>query len=492
MKVTTQKLPRSLLALDIELDQEQFEKGLNQAAKRLSQKHTIPGFRKGKAPRYIIENYFGRDILIEEASNELINRSLEEALLQEQIKPVGQMTLESVDTSDTLSFRVTVPISPTVTLSDYHDIRLPLEIKPVSDEMVHRTMERLRDNHVVLQELEDPRPAQQGDQLTVKLETFQDGQLIDSPPEGEESPDKTLVLEPDRLVDELYEALLGARVGDQIEVTAVMPDDHHHEQIRGKDVTFKVQIVGIQGRLLPEWDELPHLENYEGTLDDLRAEQRHNLEQSARHDAEQKLFATFIEHLVAQTDYDIADATIHGVADSMLKEQEQELARVGVTLEQLLEYQGTTRDDVIENMLPEAEKRARTSLALSKLAEQEDITVSEKDVRAEIKTILQSYPLEERTRIRQMLTGPYRGEVERTVFDKKLRRRIVALATDTPEPEPEPDIDIDTDDEFDTDMPAASNPPAQPVPAPTETTETEEEEPPADNDSPASPTQVEP
>lgn len=482
MKVTTQKLPKSLLALDIELDQERFEKGLNKAAKRLSQKHSIPGFRKGKAPRHIIENYFGRNLLVEEASNELINKSLEEALLQEQIKPVGQMTLESVDTTETLSFRVTIPVSPTITLADYRDIHLPLDIKPVTDEMLHRTMERLRDNHVALQELDEPRPAQQSDQLTVKLESFEGDTPLDPQPEDEEPQEKTLVLEPDRLVDELYDALLGTSVGDKIEVTSTMPEDHHHEQIRGKDITFKVEIVGIQGRILPEWDELPDLENFSGTLDDMRASQRSKLEQTTRQEAEQKLFHNFIEQVVAHADFDIADATIRDVADGMLKEQEQELARLGITMDQLLEYQGKTRDDAIEDLMPEAEQRFKVSLALTRLAEQEEITVSDRETRAEIKTLLQSHPPEQRNQIRQMLVGPYYSEVERTVFDKKLRQRIVALATGEPEPETQlDDLDDDLNDTAELETETDAHP----------QTEMGEEEPPTEPDQ-LPPTQVEP
>ncbi|NJO04509.1 MAG: trigger factor family protein, partial [Chloroflexaceae bacterium] len=179
MKVTTEKLPRSLIALDVELDKDQVQKGLDRAARRISQKYTIPGFRKGKAPRFIVENYFGREALLEEATDDLINKSFKQALEQENIVPVGQASLVSVEPSEeSFRFRVTVPVPPSVTLPDYRTIRLPLDMEAISDETVERGMDMIRERHVVLKELEEPRLAQQGDQLTVALETIVEGQAL--------------------------------------------------------------------------------------------------------------------------------------------------------------------------------------------------------------------------------------------------------------------------------------------------------------------------
>src|SRR5689334_11592237 len=187
VKVTTEKLPKSLLALDIELDREQVEKGLDRAARRLSQKYNIPGFRKGKAPRFIVENYFGRPALIDEASEDLINKAFKEALDQENIDPVGQASLVEVSFDESpYHFRVTVPVPPTTTLPDYRAIQAPFEEDEITDEMVAEAMDSRRERHVVLREPEEPRPAQQGDQLTVQLESFLDGEPLEERAEGAE------------------------------------------------------------------------------------------------------------------------------------------------------------------------------------------------------------------------------------------------------------------------------------------------------------------
>src|SRR5689334_19529621 len=190
VKVKTEKLPKSLLAVDIELDREQFEKGLDRAARRLSQKVNIPGFRKGKAPRFIVENYFGRPALVEEASEDLINKAFKEALDQEQIAPVGRANLETVHFDEPpFSFRVTVPVDPTTKLADYRAIRVPYEAKDVTDAMLDDAMASRRERHVVLREPEEPRPAKAGDQLTVQLESFLDGEPLEERAEGTEVPE---------------------------------------------------------------------------------------------------------------------------------------------------------------------------------------------------------------------------------------------------------------------------------------------------------------
>jgi trigger factor len=428
VKVTAEKHPKSLLVLDIELDQDRVEKGLDRAARRLAQKYTVPGFRKGKAPRFIIENYFGRAALLEEASQDLIDRSFREALEQENIYPVGQANLESIDPSDTFRFKVAVPVSPTVEVANHRDIRVPLEVEPVTDEMVERTMEMRLENHVALKELEEPRPAQQSDQLTVKLETFIDGESLEKHAEGEEIPDSTLVLEPERLVPELYEGLLGMNVDETREIVAHMPEDHESEEVRDKDVTFKVQLVGIQERLLPDWEELPVLEEFEGTLDDLRADVRKTLEEDTRTSAEKNVVDAYIQQLVAQSSYDVPDVMIRETAEEMLEQQSEMFAPYGITLDQMLQYRGQTRDDAINDLMPAAEERLKTRLALQHVVQKEKLSIEPEEIEEELSTLLDNYDEATRATIQQTMSEQLYTNVANAVLDRKLRERIVAIA----------------------------------------------------------------
>lgn len=439
MKVTTEKLPKSLLALDIELEPNQVEKGLDRAARRLSQKYTVPGFRKGKAPRFIIENYFGREALMEEASEDLINRAFKDALKQEEIEPVGPASLETVDPSEQFRFRVTVPIPPTVTLPDYREFRLPLETEPVTDEMVDRAMETLRDKHVVLKELEEPRPAQQGDQLTVQLETLVDGEPLEERAEDAEIPETALVLEPDRLVDELYAGLVAINVDEERTITAQMPEDHANEQVRGKEVVFNVKVLGIQERLLPEWEEVPTLEEFDGTVEDLRQKTRTDMETSSRQMAERQLVDGFLEQLTEQTSYDIPDVMIRETAHEMLQEQERQFAQYGITLDQMLQYRGQTHDEATEELLPQAEQQLKVRLALQQVVRTEQFDITNAEIENEIQQIVQDYAEEERETAGRVLATQLRSTVANAVLDRKLRERVMEIAQGEAPPLPDSD-----------------------------------------------------
>ncbi|NJN65862.1 MAG: trigger factor [Chloroflexaceae bacterium] len=427
VKVTKEKLPRSVVAFDIELDHDQVEKELDRVARRLSQKHTIRGFRKGKAPRSVIESHFGRETLFEEASNELIEQSIQEVLKQEHLTPIGQVQIESVQLAETLRFRFTVPVATAMVLPDYYQVRIPLEVAMVTDEMVQRAMSNLREKHVALLEVEEPRPARQGDQLMVRMAMFDGDRPLNQPEEGQELPQTTLLLEPDRLVDEVYACLVGGRAGETVETTARMRDDYTNEKLRGKDVTFKIEIVGLHERFLPSWEELPDLEGVEEGLEGLQKHVRENLENAAHQAAVQRVVDQFVAYLVEQTDYDVAEVMAARVAEQLLHEEEQDLARVGLTMEQVLERQGQTREQAIQRLIPLAEKQYRTTMVLSKFIEQERLSVSNSEVREEIKEILRGHREEERNYIRKQLSGPHREMVAQALLDRKLRERIVEI-----------------------------------------------------------------
>jgi trigger factor len=486
------------LSLQIELDKERLERGLDQAARRLSQKYPIHGFRPGKAPRFMIERTFGRNALLEEATEDLVNKAFRDALKQEGIEPVGQASLRNVDPGDPFTFTIHVPVQPTVNVGDYRAIRAPLELAAIEDEQVERALDVIRDRHVVLKPLdENPRPAQEGDQLRVKLQTIVDGELIegddiddedeveleaddaldteaeaepvaddseatsaaesdhddeDAAGEGDEAEDEgdedegdedegdendeddelaraqTLDLVKGRLVDELYEGLLGVNVGERRTINAQMPDDHANDEVRGKTVTFKVKVLSIQERLLPDWDELPTLEEFEGTLDELRAKTREDLLKAAREGAERKAIDTYLEQLVNQTEYDIPDVMIDELAHSMLHDQEREFARYGITLEQMLQFRRQTHEEAVQALWPDAERQTKVTLALREVVQAEGLNISAQELQSELTTILADYKEEERASVAQLLQGQLLNSVANSVLDRKLRERLLLIA----------------------------------------------------------------
>jgi trigger factor len=470
VKVTTEKLPRSIMALDIELTREQVEKGLDRAARRLSQKYTIPGFRKGKAPRFIIENYFGRAALIEEATEDLLQKAYREALEQEKIEPAGQGNLVDINLEqEPYTIRVQVPVAPTITIpAEYRDIRRELKVSEITEEDVDRAMARRRDKHAVLKDLEEPRSVQDGDQLTVLMDAYLDGELLDDREPGTPPEPSTIVVDKDRLVPGLYDGLLGLMADQSADIVAHVPGDHPNEKVRDQDVSFSVTIQRIQERLLPDWEELPTLEEFEGTLEELREKTRMELVETARTNAETEVVDGYINDLVAQTEFDIPDVMIQREADRMLQQQEASYTRYGVKPDQIYEARGETRDEALEKLLPQAEERLKVSLALQQVMTAEQLSLDPSELIQEVEDLVNSYEEAQRDKIRSLLREDLLSSIASSMMDRKLRARVLAIATGAApaigeEAAPEDAVDSEADsgeESADAAEPSAEEPPA--------------------------------
>lgn len=505
MKVTTERLPKSLIALDIELDQKQVDQGLERAARKLSQQYTIPGFRPGKAPRFIIENYLGRARLMEQASDDLINKAFQEALKQEQITPIGRANLENVE-EEPFRFRVTVPVEPSIELPDYHGYRLPYEPEPVSDETVARLLDAQREQHVVLRELDEPRPAQAGDMVTaivnseleedeedvedaaeessedapsaelaqdetasavddapeaafadevdiedeVELDVDEDSEeaaaeldeddaliaeLGEQEDEGEEAGEESrFALVEGRIRPEFFEALVGAQPGETRTVTVHYDDDEEDENLRGRTVDYTLEIKNIQERLLPEWDELPTLTEFDGDIDALRANARTRLERASSDRARRALIDGFVERAIAETEIDLPDALIEERAAQMFHEQVAQFSRYGITEEQYLSTMGKTHEEAVGEFHEAAEPDVRRRLVLRELIRGEGLQIGDEDLATETERFLEDYDQARREEVRGMLAEPnMQTMLASAALDRKLGERLIQIATN-PEP----------------------------------------------------------
>lgn len=492
MKVTTERLPKSVIALDIELEQQQVDKGLDRAARKLSQQYKIPGFRPGKAPRFIVENYLGRGRIMEEASDDLINKAFQEALKQEQITPVGKPNLENVE-EQPFRFRVTVPVEPIVELADYRSYGLPYEQEPVSDETVQKLLDAQREQHVVLRELDEPRPAQDGDMLTVTMISDLDDEAdedaddadeddVDEVPEGAfadevaieddveldvdededdfddeagdeddfdaedgdagddegdyepdadegEPEEQQLVLVEDRVRPEIYRALIGAAPGETRTFSVHYEDDDEEEQLRGRDVTYTIDVKNVQERLLPDWDELPTLTNFEGDFEALRANARQRLEHAAEERARQGLLDVYVERLMADTSIDIPEAMIEERAGELFHQQVAQFTRYGLTEEQYLSAIRKSHEEAVADFRAPAENDVKRSLILRELIRRENLEITNEDIQAERARFLQDYEEGRREEMRPVLqTKEMTQLIASSALDRKLRDRLIAIS----------------------------------------------------------------
>lgn len=465
VKVTTERLPKSQIALDIELDDQQVQRGLDRAARKLSEQFRIPGFRPGKAPRKIVENYFGRERLLEEATEDLIQKSFPQALKQENILPVGRPTLERVE-QQPFRYRVIVPVEPTVELGDYRAFRQPLEPEPVSEESVQKLLEAQREQHVVLRELEEPRPAQPGDMVSVVIESVReedeeepsteaaaeaaptdnadtaDELAADAEDDADEAEtdarEQQIALVEGRVRPEIYQALLGAQPGDVRTVTlAAEAEDEAAAEAADADAeqsprttTYTLRVTNVQERLLPEWDELPTLVEFDGDLDALRAHARQRLERAAEEKARRALVDAFINHLVAQHPVELPDAMIRERAEELFHQQVAEFARYGISEEQYLSMLGKSHDEAVAQYMEQAEPEVRRSLLLREFVRREGLTVTEADLAAERERFLEEIEPQRRDEARALLNQPNMTQMlAQAALDRKLRERIVAIAT---------------------------------------------------------------
>ncbi len=500
MKITTERLPKSLVALNIELDQQQVQKGLEKAARKLSQQFRIPGFRPGKAPRQIVENYFGRERLLEEATDDLIQKTFPEALKQENILPVGRPTLENVE-QEPFRYRVTVPVEPTVELADYSGYRFPYAPEAVSDESVEKLLDAQREQHVVLKELEEPRPAQPGDMVTVLISSddedddddddddddefdttveleddveieadedednltdddeddddeLADASLAEGADEDEDEDDEDdddeddddeddddeddddegreqqIALVEGRVRPEVYAALIGAQPGETRTATVVYSDDEEDESLRGQEVTYTLKVKNIQERLLPDWEELPTLTEFEGDFETMRSNARERLERASEDKARRSLIEDFLNRLDEETPFELPEAMVRERAEQLFHQQVSEFQRYGIDEDQFLKLSNKTHDQAVEEFMGQAEPDVRRSLVVRELIRRENLTINDEDFEAENERFLQDFEPSRRDEVQKMLTQPnMRQMVASSALDRKLRDRLVALAT---------------------------------------------------------------
>lgn len=446
--------------------------------------------------------------MLEEATEDLIQKTFPEALKQQELAPVGRPTLENVE-HEPFRYRVTVPVEPEITLPAYGAYRLPYEPEAVSDESVQKLLDAQREQHVVLKELDDPRPAQPGDMLTVVVSSDQDededqdeddelnadalagiedqDELDDDEDELDELEDDELEaldeLEDDaadeldeldadaddeldsegqaagseqqmpllegRIDPEIYQALVGASAGDTVTVTKTYGEDEEDEGLRGKTVTYTIDVKNVQERELPDWDELPTLTEFEGDFDALRASARGRLERASTDKARRELVDSFLGQLETETSFDLPEAMIEERAHELFHQQVAEYQRYGISEENYLKAVGKTHEEAVADYAEQAERDVRRSMVLRELVRQENIRVNDDDIGAEGERFTLDFPLERRDEVRRMLDQANMQQMlASAVLDRKLNDRIVALATgapgaDSPSPGEAPEADAD-------------------------------------------------
>jgi trigger factor len=382
MQITRTPAANSTVQLQIELPPDRLDRAVDAAVRALARRTRIPGFRPGKAPRPVLERHLGPGVVLDEAVEHLMQDAYREALIKEDLLPLTNADVEVVQAEEgkPLIFKATVAVRPEVTLGDHKNFNFKPDIEVIDDARVDKVVEELRDQNATLAAVED-RGAADGDYAVISFVGTRDGQPFD----GGTSERMPLILGQERLIPGFETNLIGLKVGDTTEFDITFPEDYPEEAMAGKQAHFSVELKELREKILPDLDEdfLASLGDFE-SLDVLRADIQTRLEANAIDRARHQFADRIIEYAVANATVELPEVLIDQEVEVMHDEFKGTLARQGISEEAYLKAVEKTADDLHAEFRPNAEKRAKTLLVLSKIADEEGLTVPDADVEAEV------------------------------------------------------------------------------------------------------------
>ena len=383
MATTFEKLSSNKVKLSFVVAPEKFDEGLQTAYRKMVKKISIPGFRKGKAPMKVIENYYGASVFYEDALDAIFPELYQEAIKEHDIQVVDrpELDVEQIGRGKELKFSVEVFVRPDVKLGDYKGLGIEKEVAEVTDDDVNADVERARDRASRYVEITD-RPAKLDDQVNIDYAGF----LGDEQFDGGTAQGHDLVLGSGSFIPGFEDQLVGAEVGAELDVNVTFPEQYHAENLAGKPVVFKVKVNSIREKETPALDEdfVKEVSETANTVDEYKAEIRAKLEKQAADKADAAFENAVIEKVTENAEIDIPEAMIEDQIDSMLRDMEMRMMYQGMKLDDYFKYTGQTREQVREAYKPTAEERVRTQLVIEAVMKAEDIKATDEEVDAEI------------------------------------------------------------------------------------------------------------
>ncbi len=377
--------------LQFSVDKAKFDEAVNNVYHRKAENINVPGFRKGKAPRSIIEKMYGKGIFYEDAINDLIPDAYTEALKESALEVVGQPEFDVVSIDDNgLVLSAKVYVKPDVEIKDYFGIEVEKDITPVTDEEVNKEIETVRERNSRETDVTD-RAAEMGDTAVIDYEGFCDGVAF----EGGKGTDYALKLGSGSFIPGFEEQIVGKNIDDEFDVNVTFPEEYHAKELAGKAAVFKVKIHALTKVDLPALDDdfakdISDFNTFDEYKADLKSkiEKRHETE--ADNAVEEKLIAALIDKLEA----DIPEPMFVAETENFVRDYDNRLRMQGLDLKTYFKYTGLTLDSLREQFRPQAERQVKARLALEKIAALENISVSDEDIESEYKNIAESYSIE--------------------------------------------------------------------------------------------------
>ena len=392
MSVQVENLEKNMAKLTIEVSADKVEKAIQAAYLKEKSKISLPGFRKGKVPRQMIEKMYGAAIFYEDAANRLIQENYGPAVDESGVDVVSRPTIDitQIEKGQPFIFTAEVAVKPEVKLGKYMGVTVTKIDTSVSDEEVDAAVEEERNHNARTVTVQD-RAIQDGDTAVIDFEGFVDGVAF----EGGKAENHSLVIGSHSFIDTFEEQLIGKNTGDETEVNVTFPEEYQAEELAGKPALFKVKIHEIKVKELPELDdEFAQDVSEFDTLAEYREDVRKKLGETKEEEARRTKEDEAIKKIVDKSSMEIPEAMIETQVEVMVEEFAQRISQQGLSFEQYMQFSGMTMAKMKEQVKPEALSRIQSSLVLEEIAKAEDIQVSDEDVAAEIEKMAKAYGME--------------------------------------------------------------------------------------------------
>lgn len=422
MSVQVEKLEKNMAKLTIEVAPEELEKAIEGAYQKNKGKISIPGFRKGKVPRQMIERMYGKEVFYEDAVNALIPEAYEKAVdeCEEEIVSSPKIEVEQVETGKPFIFTAEVALKPEVKLGKYKGVKVEKADTEVTDEEVDKEIDKERESNARNIDVTD-RAVKDGDIVTLDFEGFVDGTAF----EGGKGENYPLTIGSGTFIPGFEEQLVGAEIGKETEVNVTFPEDYQAEDLKGKAAVFKCTVKEIKEKELPTLDDefASEVSEFE-TLAEYKADIRGRLEERKAKAAREAKEAAVIEEIIKDSDMEIPEAMIGTQQRQMIDEFAQRIQMQGLTLEQYFQFTGASYDQMIEQVKPQAEKRIQSRLVLEAVAAAEKIEATEEDYEEELKSMAEAYQMEV-DKVKELLPEKSVQQIKEDIAVKKAAEFVV-------------------------------------------------------------------
>lgn len=407
MSVTVETLEKNMAKLTITVSAEEIEKAMQAVYQKNRSRYSVPGFRKGKVSRSVLEKMYGKGLFYEDAVNSVMPEAYAAAVEESGLDVVSEPKIDFVeaDPDKDLVFTAEVAVKPEVVLGDYKGLEVPKADLSVTEDEVMAIIKKEQEKNAVNVNVED-RAVQSGDIATIDFEGFVDGVAF----EGGKGEDYPLTIGSGTFIPGFEDQIIGHEIGTEFDVNVTFPEDYQAEELKGKAAVFKVTVKKIEEKQLPELDdefaaevsEFETMAEYKAHVEKAEAERKEVAAEQAKEDA-------VIEKAVENAQMDIPDAMVTTEANNMIREFASNLERQGLKMEQYLQYFGQTEDGMREQMKPNALKRIQTRLVLEAIAKAEAFEISEEEINEEIKSMAAQYQMEE-DQVKTMVNMDYLKE----------------------------------------------------------------------------------